>query len=62
MPGSGAPVKAGEFILEQVDDRRELIPLPKQEVFSRNGTFTAYRRRAGRDHIRAKSPYRCRTI
>jgi hypothetical protein len=59
MPGSDAPVKAGEFILGQVDDRGEFVPLPKQEVFPRNGTFTAYQ--TG-DHIRAKSPDRCRTI
>jgi Dyp-type peroxidase family len=43
-PGSGAPVKAGEFILGQVDESGELVPLPKPEVLSRNGTFMAYRR------------------
>jgi Dyp-type peroxidase family len=43
-PGSGAPVKAGEFILGQVDESGEVVPLPKPEVLSRNGTFMAYRR------------------
>jgi Dyp-type peroxidase family len=43
-PGSGAPVKAGEFILGQVDESGELVPLPKPETLSRNGTFMAYRR------------------
>ena len=43
-PGSGAPVKAGEFILGQVDESGELVPPPKPEVLSRNGTFMAYRR------------------
>ena len=43
-PGSGAPVKAGEFILGHVDESGEVVPLPKPEVLSRNGTFMAYRR------------------
>ncbi len=43
-PGSGAPIKAGEFILGHVDESGEVVPLPKPEVLSRNGTFMAYRR------------------
>jgi Dyp-type peroxidase family len=43
-PGSGAPVKAGEFVLGQVDESGQLVPLPKPEVLCRNGTFMAYRR------------------
>jgi Dyp-type peroxidase family len=43
-PGSGAPVKAGEFILGHVDESGETVPLPKPEMLSRNGTFMAYRR------------------
>jgi Dyp-type peroxidase family len=43
-PGSGAPVKAGEFILGQEDESGQVVPLPKPEVLSRNGTFMAYRR------------------
>ena len=43
-PGSGAPVKAGEFILGHVDESGQLVPLPQPEVLSRNGTFMAYRR------------------
>jgi Dyp-type peroxidase family len=43
-PGSGAPVKAGEFILGHVDESGALVPLPQPEILSRNGTFMAYRR------------------
>ena len=43
-PGSGAAVKAGEFILGHVDESGELVPLPQPEILSRNGTFMAYRR------------------
>ena len=43
-PGSGAPVKAGEFILGHEDESGEVVPLPKPEVLTRNGTFMAYRR------------------
>ncbi len=50
-PGSGAPVKAGEFILGYPDESGELIPLPQPEILSRNGTFMAYRRL--REHVGA---------
>ena len=43
-PGSGPPVKAGEFILGQEDESGQVVPLPKPEGLSRNGTFMAYRR------------------
>src|SRR5262245_29077663 len=43
-PGSGAPVKAGEFILGHEDESGEVVALPKPEILSRNGTFMAYRR------------------
>src|ERR1700751_683657 len=43
-PGSGAPLKAGEFILGYVDESGVNPPLPKPEVLSRNGSFMAYRR------------------
>ena len=43
-PGSGPPVKAGEFILGHVDESGALVPLPRPEILSRNGTFMAYRR------------------
>ncbi|MFD7844871.1 Dyp-type peroxidase [Nocardia sp. NPDC059764] len=48
-PGSGAPVKAGEFILGYPDERGEPEDLPQPEVLSRNGTFMAYRRL--REHV-----------
>lgn len=43
-PGSGAPLKPGEFILGYEDETGETVPLPKPEGLSRNGTFMAYRR------------------
>ena len=43
-PGSGAPLKAGEFILGYPDEDGPPVHLPQPEVLSRNGTFMAYRR------------------
>jgi Dyp-type peroxidase family len=43
-PGSGRPLKAGEFILGYPDEADEHPVLPQPEVLSRNGTFMAYRR------------------
>jgi len=43
-PGSGAPLKAGEFILGYVDETGVNTPLPRPEVLSRNGSYMAYRR------------------
>jgi Dyp-type peroxidase family len=43
-PGSGGPLKAGEFILGYVDESGMNPPLPQPEVLSRNGSFMAYRR------------------
>ncbi|MFJ9365601.1 Dyp-type peroxidase [Nocardia sp. NPDC101769] len=43
-PGSGAPLKAGEFILGYDDESGPPLDLPQPEVLSRNGTFMAYRR------------------
>jgi Dyp-type peroxidase family len=43
-PGSGAPLKPGEFILGYPDESGETVPLPKPEALTRNGTFMAYRR------------------
>ena len=42
-PGSGAPLKAGEFILGYPDEAG-IIALPQPEVLCRNGSFLAYRR------------------
>ena len=41
-PGSGPPVKAGEFFLGYLDESGEQPPLPKPEVLSRNGSYLAY--------------------
>ena len=43
-PGSGAPLKAGEFILGYPDETGSGPALPQPEVLSRNGSFMAYRR------------------
>jgi Dyp-type peroxidase family len=43
-PGSGAPLKAGEFILGYPDESGMDPPLPQPEILSRNGSFMAYRR------------------
>ncbi len=42
-PGSGAPLKAGEFILGYPDENGH-ITLPQPESLTRNGSFMAYRR------------------
>jgi Dyp-type peroxidase family len=44
MPGSGAPIKAGEFILGYPDEEGPPARLPQPEVLSRNGSYMAYRR------------------
>jgi deferrochelatase/peroxidase EfeB len=41
-PGSGPPVKAGEFFLGYVDETDAQPALPQPEVLSRNGSYLAY--------------------
>lgn len=43
-PGSGAPLKAGEFILGYPDEAGATPPLPQPETLTRNGSYMAYRR------------------
>jgi Dyp-type peroxidase family len=43
-PGSGGPLKAGEFILGYPDESGLGSALPQPEILSRNGSFMAYRR------------------
>jgi Dyp-type peroxidase family len=43
-PGSGPPVKAGEFILGYPDEDGPAPKLPQPENLSRNGSYMAYRR------------------
>ena len=43
-PGSGAPLKPGEFILGYPDEDGAAANLPQPEVLSRNGSYMAYRR------------------
>ena len=43
-PGSGPPLKAGEFILGYADEDGPPANLPQPELLSRNGSYMAYRR------------------
>ncbi len=43
-PGSGAPLKPGEFILGYPDEGGLTPPLPQPEILTRNGSYMAYRR------------------
>ena len=43
-PGSGAPLKPGEFILGYPDEAGQAVDLPQPEILSRNGSYIAYRR------------------
>jgi Dyp-type peroxidase family len=43
-PGTGAPLKAGEFILGYPDEHGPPANLPQPEILSRNGSYKAYRR------------------
>jgi Dyp-type peroxidase family len=43
-PGTGPPLKAGEFILGYPDEDGPSRGLPQPEVLSRNGSYMAYRR------------------
>jgi Dyp-type peroxidase family len=43
-PGSGAPLKPGEFILGYPDEDGPPANLPQPESLSRNGSYMAYRR------------------
>lgn len=44
QPGSGPPVKAGEFFLGYPDESGSQAPLPQPERLSRNGSYLAYLR------------------
>jgi|SRR5262245_50779456 Dyp-type peroxidase family len=43
-PGSGPPIKAGEFILGYPDEDGPPTRLPQPDILSRNGSYMAYRR------------------
>ena len=43
-PGTGAPLKPGEFILGYPDEAGPPANLPQPEILSRNGSYMAYRR------------------
>jgi len=59
-PGSGQPLKAGEFILGYPDEIGPVAHLPQPAVLARNGTYAAYRRlhehvALFRDYIRSQA-------
>jgi len=43
-PGSGAPLKPGEFFLGYEDETGAVPPLPKPDILATNGSYVAYRR------------------
>jgi hypothetical protein len=43
-PGSGPPIKAGEFILGYPDEEGPPSNLPQPEILPRNASYMAYRR------------------
>ena len=43
-PGSGPPLKPGEFILGYPDESGGPYPMPQPDILSRNGSYMAYRR------------------
>jgi Dyp-type peroxidase family len=43
-PGSGGPLKAGEFILGYADENGAISDHPQPEILARNGSYMAYRR------------------
>ena len=43
-PGSGGPLKAGEFILGYPDEDGNVASQPEPEILRRNGSYAAYRR------------------
>jgi len=43
-PGSGAPLKAGEFILGYPDEDGNISGQPQPDILARNGSYMAYRR------------------
>jgi Dyp-type peroxidase family len=56
-PGSGAPLKPGEFILGYPDEDGPPANLPQPEVLARNGSYMAYRRL--QEHVGAFRDFLC---
>jgi len=56
-PGTGAPLKAGEFILGYPDEAGPPAHLPQPGILSRNGSFMAYRRL--QEHVGAFRDFLC---
>jgi deferrochelatase/peroxidase EfeB len=50
-PGSGPPIKAGEFFLGYPDEEGPAAGLPQPEILTRNGSYVAYLRM--QEHVAA---------
>ena len=44
LPGQGAPIKAGEFVLGYPGEAGVPLPMPRPDVLGRNGTFVGLRK------------------
>ena len=56
-PGSGPPLKPGEFFLGYPDEGGSPAALPQPEILSRNGSYLAYRRLE--EHVGAFRDFLC---
>ena len=54
-PGSTAPSKPGEFFLGYPDETGQVVPMPKPEALTKNGSYLAYRKI--REHVGAFRDY-----
>ncbi|CAE6770110.1 Dyp-type peroxidase [Paraburkholderia haematera] len=60
LPGQGAPIKAGEFILGYPGESGEPLKMPQPDILGRNGTFLAFRKYRSRlgafnDYLRSQA-------
>src|SRR5262249_32879313 len=44
LPGLGRPIKAREFIRGYPGEAGVLLPVPKPDIFGRNGTYVGFRK------------------
>lgn len=56
-PGSGPPIKPGEFFLGYPDEEGAAAGLPQPEILSRNGSYAAYLRM--QEHVGAFRDFLC---
>ncbi len=44
LPGFGASIRAGEFLLGYVNQQGQVTPTPEPDILGRNGTYVAFRK------------------